>query len=89
MADHVYKLVELTGSSTTTMEDAVHNAIARAAKTVRNMRWFQVVETRGHSGYDASGAKLRCRDSAQRSSVRREVARTQTSHSLLFSRAYQ
>ncbi len=48
MPDHVYKLVELTGSSTTTMEDAIQNAIARAAKTVRNMRWFQVVETRGH-----------------------------------------
>jgi flavin-binding protein dodecin len=47
MSDHVYKLIELTGSSTTTIEDAVHNAIAKAAKTMRNMHWFQVVETRG------------------------------------------
>ncbi len=47
MTDHVYKLLELTGSSTTSIEDAVANAIARAAKTMRNMHWFQVVETRG------------------------------------------
>jgi flavin-binding protein dodecin len=43
----VYKLIELTGSSTTTIEDAVGNAIAKAAKTMRNMHWFQVLETRG------------------------------------------
>ncbi len=48
MSEHVYKLIELTGSSTTTIEDAIQNALNRAAKTVRNMRWFQVVETRGH-----------------------------------------
>lgn len=48
MSDHVYKLVELTGSSTRSMEDAVQNAVARAAKTIHNMRWFQVTETRGH-----------------------------------------
>ena len=47
MSNHVYKLIELTGSSTTGIEDAVNNAIARAAKTVRNMRWFEVTETRG------------------------------------------
>jgi hypothetical protein len=47
MADHVYKLIELTGSSTTSIEDAVQSAVTRAAKTVRNMRWFQVAETRG------------------------------------------
>lgn len=47
MSDHVYKLIELTGSSTTSIEDAVQNAIARASKTVRQMRWFEVVETRG------------------------------------------
>jgi flavin-binding protein dodecin len=47
MADHVYKLLELTGSSTTSIEDAVQNAIARAAKTMRNMHWFQIAETRG------------------------------------------
>ena len=48
MADHVYKLIELTGSSSTSMEDAVRTAIARASETVRNMRWFEVTETRGH-----------------------------------------
>lgn len=48
MPDHVYKKIELTGSSTESIEDAVQNAIRRAAKTVRNMRWFEVVETRGY-----------------------------------------
>ncbi len=47
MADHVYKTVELVGSSTTSMEQAVENAIARAAETMRNLRWFEVTETRG------------------------------------------
>lgn len=47
MADHVYKMIELTGSSTTGQDDAIRNAIARANKTVRNMRWFQVTESRG------------------------------------------
>ena len=48
MSDHVYKTIELTGSSKTGMEDAVNKAIAKAAKSVRNMQWFQVIETRGH-----------------------------------------
>ena len=48
MADHVYKTIELVGSSTTGVEDAVRTAIAKAAETVRNLRWFEVVETRGH-----------------------------------------
>jgi dodecin len=48
MADHVYKVVELVGSSTTGIEDAVQNAIGRANTTLRNLRWFEVVETRGH-----------------------------------------
>jgi len=46
--EHVYKSTELTGSSKTSMEDAIGNAIAKASKTVPNMRWFQVVETRGY-----------------------------------------
>jgi flavin-binding protein dodecin len=45
--EHVYKLIELTGTSAKSIEDAVNNALARAAKTVRNMRWFEVTETRG------------------------------------------
>lgn len=48
MSDHVYKHIELTGSSDKSMDDAVRNAVARAAKTVHNMRWFQVRDTRGH-----------------------------------------
>ena len=48
MSDHVYKTIELVGSSTSGIEDAVHQALARASKTVRNMRWFQVSEMRGH-----------------------------------------
>jgi flavin-binding protein dodecin len=47
MSDNVYKKIEITGSSNKSMEDAVQNAVARAAKTVRQMRWFEVVETRG------------------------------------------
>lgn len=48
MKDHVYKLVELTGTSTTSIEDAVEKAIQRASKTIKNLSWFQVVETRGN-----------------------------------------
>jgi len=48
MSDHVYKSLELTGSSSKSSDDAVRNAIAKAAKTVRNMHWFHVTETRGH-----------------------------------------
>lgn len=48
MSNHVYKIVELTGSSSESMEAAVKNAVSRASKTVHNMRWFEVVSTRGH-----------------------------------------
>ena len=48
MTDHIYKHIRLTGSSTSGIEDAVANAIDRASKTVRNMRWFEVTETRGY-----------------------------------------
>ena len=48
MSDHVYKTLELTGSSSTGIEEAVSTAIAKANETVRNMQWFQVTETRGH-----------------------------------------
>lgn len=47
MKDHVYKLIELTGTSTKSIEDAINTAIKRAGKTVKNLRWFQVTETRG------------------------------------------
>jgi flavin-binding protein dodecin len=48
MSDHVYKSIELTGSSSIGIEDAVNKAIAKASETVRNIQWFNVVETRGH-----------------------------------------
>jgi flavin-binding protein dodecin len=47
MSDHTYKKVELVGSSETSIEDAVGNALAKASQTVRNMRWFEIAETRG------------------------------------------
>ncbi|MEQ8250129.1 MAG: dodecin family protein [Gammaproteobacteria bacterium] len=47
MSDHVYKHIELTGSSTDSMEDATQRAVERAARTVHNMRWFEVVQVRG------------------------------------------
>ena len=48
MSNHVYKVIELVGSSHVSSDDAVQKAIARAALTVHNLRWFQVMETRGH-----------------------------------------
>ena len=48
MPDHVYKLIELTGSSTQSIDDAVRTAIAKASESVRNIQWFNIVETRGH-----------------------------------------
>ncbi len=47
MPDRVYKKIEVTGTSNASLEDAVKSAIERAAKTVRKMRWFELVETRG------------------------------------------
>jgi len=48
MSDHVYKTIEVTGSSAKGTDDAVQVAVKRAAKTIQNMRWFEVVGTRGH-----------------------------------------
>lgn len=48
MSDNVYKVIEIVGSSATSIEDAIEGAIARAAATVRDIRWFEVLETRGH-----------------------------------------
>ena len=48
MSEHVYKLLELTGSSAISIEDAVQKAVAKASETVRNIHWFVVTETRGH-----------------------------------------
>ncbi|MDX1688815.1 MAG: dodecin [Candidatus Promineifilaceae bacterium] len=48
MSEHVYKQIELTGSSKESIEDAVRNALDRASQTLRNIRWFEVTETRGY-----------------------------------------
>lgn len=48
MNDHVYKITEVTGSSASSLEDAVNSAVTRAAKTLRDLRWFEVREMRGH-----------------------------------------
>ena len=48
MSDHVYKKVELTGSSSVGIQEAIENAVGKASQTINNMRWFEVVETRGH-----------------------------------------
>jgi flavin-binding protein dodecin len=48
MTEHVYKKIELTGSSTVGMQQAIENAVSKAAESTDNMRWFEVVETRGH-----------------------------------------
>jgi dodecin len=46
--DHVYRVIEITGSSSTSISDAIQTAVSRASKTLRNLRWFEVVQTRGH-----------------------------------------
>ena len=48
MQDHVYKILDLVGSSEKSIEDAIQNAITRASKTIREMKWFEIVQTRGH-----------------------------------------
>jgi flavin-binding protein dodecin len=53
MKDHVYKILELVGSSEKSIEDAIQNAITRASKTIREMKWFEVVQTRGHIEKDS------------------------------------
>ena len=47
MSDHVYKIIELTGSSTSSIDDAIERAVEKAAETVRHLRWFEVTNTRG------------------------------------------
>jgi flavin-binding protein dodecin len=46
--EHIYKILELVGSSEKGIEDAIQNAISRASKTIREMKWFEVVQMRGH-----------------------------------------
>jgi flavin-binding protein dodecin len=48
MTDHVYKTIEVYGSSTTGLQDAIEKAVSKAAASVRDMRWFQMIEVRGH-----------------------------------------
>jgi flavin-binding protein dodecin len=46
--EHVYKVIELVGTSPKSTDDAIHNAIGRASETVKHLRWFEVIQTRGH-----------------------------------------
>ena len=55
MSNHVYKSIELTGSSQTGVEDAVNRAVSKASETVRNLRWFEVTDVRGMIEGDAVG----------------------------------
>lgn len=48
MSDNVYKVIEIVGSSPTSIEDAIQGAVGRAAATLHDIRWFEVTETRGH-----------------------------------------
>lgn len=48
MPDHVYKVIDIVGSSNKSIEDAVQTAIGRASKTISNLRWFEIMQTRGH-----------------------------------------
>jgi dodecin len=52
MTDHVYKSVEVTGSSTESVTQAIDRAVAKAAETVRHLEWFEVLDMRGHIGED-------------------------------------
>ena len=47
LSDHIYKIIQLAGSSTSSIEDAIQNAVSRASKNLKNLRWFEVLETRG------------------------------------------
>lgn len=50
MNDHVYRVIEVVGSSATSSDDAIRTALDRASATIRDIRWFKVIETRGHVG---------------------------------------
>ena len=53
MEDHIYKVIELVGSSEVSTDDAIKVAIARASKTLKHLRWFEVIQTRGHIENDS------------------------------------
>jgi flavin-binding protein dodecin len=48
MEDHIYRVIQIVGSSDKSVDDAIQRAVSRASQTLRNLRWFEVVETRGH-----------------------------------------
>ena len=61
MKDHVYKILELVGSSEKSIDDAIRNALTRASKTIRDMKWFEVVQTRGYPLCPCQGRDRRLR----------------------------
>ncbi|MDH5631358.1 MAG: dodecin family protein [Gammaproteobacteria bacterium] len=48
MSSHVYKIIEIVGSSEKSSDDAIQNAVAKASESLRNLDWFEVIESRGH-----------------------------------------
>lgn len=48
MEDHVYRIIEVAGSSEKSIDDAIHNAVSRASRTLHHLRWFEVIQMRGH-----------------------------------------
>lgn len=58
MTDHIYKKIELTGSSSPSIEDAINKAIEKAGETMRQMRWFEVTEIRGTIGEEPAGQAI-------------------------------
>jgi flavin-binding protein dodecin len=48
MEDHIYRVIQIVGSSEKSIDDAIQRAVTRASKTLRDLRWFEVIETRGH-----------------------------------------
>ncbi len=76
MKDHVYRIIEIAGSSEKSIEDAIHTAVARASSTLKHLRWFELVKTRGH----IEGGCWRNRAaSAQSGRTRNALAATVTS----------
>ncbi|AUS06994.1 dodecin [Pseudotamlana carrageenivorans] len=55
MEDHIYKIIEIVGTSNTSSDDAVSNALAKASKSIQNLRWFEVTNTRGNIENDKVG----------------------------------
>jgi len=65
MPDHIYRIIEVAGSSEKSIEDAIQNAVGRASRTLRQVGWFEVVETRGHGNSALEGLRYDAKDRGQ------------------------